>query len=121
MFAFGPVGALALAWLAGSPDLLLATVFFLATAVGLGLGNGAVFKLVAQYFPKNTGLVTGIAGCMGGLGGFFPPLVLGMVKDNTGNYALGFILLGVFSAICLGVVLLLRRQGRRSPAAPTTA
>jgi NNP family nitrate/nitrite transporter-like MFS transporter len=123
VFAFGPVGALALAWLAGAaaPDLILATVFFLATAVGLGLGNGAVFKLVAQYFPKNTGLVTGIAGCAGGLGGFFPPLLLGMVKDNTGNYVLGFVFLAVFSAVCLGVILMLRRQNQRRPATPTTA
>jgi NNP family nitrate/nitrite transporter-like MFS transporter len=120
VFAFGPVGALALAWLAGAPDLPLATVFFLATAAGLGLGNGAVFKLVAQYFPKNTGLVTGIAGCAGGLGGFFPPLLLGLVKDNTGNYALGFVFLAVFAALCLGVILMLRRQGRPS-ATPTAA
>jgi NNP family nitrate/nitrite transporter-like MFS transporter len=112
VFAFGPVGALLLAWLAtGTPDLALATVFFLTTAVGLGLGNGAVFKLVAQYFPKNTGLVTGIAGCAGGLGGFFPPLVLGMVKDATGMYTLGFVFLAAFAVVCLVVVLLLRRQG----------
>lgn len=120
VFAFGPLGALGLAWLAsGTPELLLATILFLATAVGLGLGNGAVFKLVAQYFPKNTGLITGIAGCAGGLGGFFPPLVLGMVKDSTGNYALGFILLGVLAAVCLALVLLLRRrQPVPAPARP---
>ena len=96
--------ALALAWLAGSPNMVFSTILFLATALGLGLGNGAVFKLVAQYFPKNTGLVTGIAGCAGGLGGFFPPLLLGFVKDATGSYALGFVLL--FSAIALA------RRGR---------
>jgi len=47
----------------------------------------AVFKLVAQYFPKNTGLVSGVVGCAGGLGGFFPPLVMGFVRDHTGSYA----------------------------------
>jgi NNP family nitrate/nitrite transporter-like MFS transporter len=110
VFSFGPIGALALAWVAGSPNMVLSTILFLATALGLGLGNGAVFKLVAQYFPKNTGLVTGIAGCAGGLGGFFPPLLLGFVKDATGSYALGFVLLAVFAFLCLAVVLLLRRQ-----------
>ncbi len=110
VFSVGPIGALALAWLAGSPNMVFSTILFLATALGLGLGNGAVFKLVAQYFPKNTGLVTGIAGCAGGLGGFFPPLLLGFVKDATGSYALGFVLLALFAFLCLAVVLLLRRQ-----------
>lgn len=109
VFSAGPVGALALAWLAGSPDMLLATILFLTTAAGLGLGNGAVFKLVAQYFPKNTGLVTGIAGCAGGLGGFFPPLLMGYVKDATNSYALGFVLLAAFAVGCLLVLVGMRR------------
>ncbi len=110
VFVAGPVGALGLAWLAGSPDMLLATVLFLATALGLGLGNGAIFKLVAQYFPKNTGLITGIAGCAGGLGGFFPPLLMGFVRDATGTYALGFVLLALFAVACLGVLWGMRRS-----------
>jgi NNP family nitrate/nitrite transporter-like MFS transporter len=110
VFAAGPLGALALAWLAGNPDIVLATILFLITAAGLGLGNGAVFKLVAQYYPKNTGLVTGIVGCAGGLGGFFPPLVLGFVKDTTHSYALGFVFLAIVAAICLGVLIMMHRQ-----------
>lgn len=118
VFAAGPLGALGLAWLAGSPDILLATLLFLATALGLGLGNGAIFKLVAQHFPKNTGLITGIAGCAGGLGGFFPPLLLGFVRDATGTYAFGFVLLAVFAVVCLAVLLRVRRT---APAAPMPA
>lgn len=113
VFMLGPVGALGLAWLAGSPDMALATALILITALGLGLGNGAVFKLVPQYFPKNTGLVTGIVGCAGGLGGFFPPLLLGMVKDATGTYAMGFILLTAFALACLAVVFNIRRRKAR--------
>lgn len=111
VFAAGPVGALGLAWLAASPDIILATFLFLTTALGLGLGNGAIFKLVAQYFPKNTGLITGIAGCAGGLGGFFPPLLLGFVRDATGTYALGFVLLAIFALGCLALLLSIRRAG----------
>jgi NNP family nitrate/nitrite transporter-like MFS transporter len=109
VFTVGPAGALALAWLAGSPDMTVATILILTTAAGLGLGNGAVFKMVPQYFPKNTGFVTGIVGCAGGLGGFFPPLLLGVVKDATGTYALGFVLLAVVALTCLVVVFSLRR------------
>jgi NNP family nitrate/nitrite transporter-like MFS transporter len=118
VFAAGPIGALGLAWLALNPEIVLATVFFLTTAAGLGVGNGAIFKLVAEYFPKNTGLVTGIAGCAGGLGGFFPPLVLGFVKGATGNYALGFVLLAAFALLCMGILLAMgRKTATTAPAA----
>jgi NNP family nitrate/nitrite transporter-like MFS transporter len=79
------------------------TIGALGCASALGLGNGAVFKLVPQYFPKETGTVTGLVGAFGGLGGFFPPLELGLVKDAFGSYTLGFVLLSLFSLICLAV------------------
>jgi NNP family nitrate/nitrite transporter-like MFS transporter len=79
------------------------TIGALGCAAALGLGNGAVFKLVPQYFPKETGTVTGLVGAFGGLGGFFPPLELGLVKDATGTYTFGFVLLSIFSVACLAV------------------
>jgi hypothetical protein len=72
-------------------------------------GEGAVFKLVPEYFPKSVGGVTGLVGAAGGLGGFFPPLVLGMIKQQTGSFTLGFVLLAGFALICL--VILLRGSG----------
>jgi len=59
----------------------------------LGLGNGAVFKLVPEHFPKDTGTVTGLVGALGGLGGFFPPLLLGVFRDTLGTIWPGFVLL----------------------------
>jgi nitrate/nitrite transporter NarK len=69
------------------------TVGALACAALLGLGNGAVFKLVPERFPTETGTVTGLVGALGGLGGFFPPLVLGVFRDRFGMIWPGFILL----------------------------
>jgi NNP family nitrate/nitrite transporter-like MFS transporter len=83
--------------------IVLFTVGALGCAAALGLGNGAVFKLVPQYFPKETGTVTGLVGAFGGLGGFFPPIELGIVKDATGTYTLGFALLSAFALMCLAV------------------
>ena len=40
-------------------------------AVALGLGTGAVFKLVPEWFLDRVGSVTGVVGAAGGLGGFF--------------------------------------------------
>jgi MFS transporter, NNP family, nitrate/nitrite transporter len=79
------------------------TIGALGCAAALGLGNGAVFKLVPQYFPKETATVTGLVGAFGGLGGFFPPLELGFVKDATGSYTIGFLLLSAFALLCLAV------------------
>ena len=69
------------------------TVAALSCAMLLGLGNGAVFKLVPEHFPKDTGTVTGLVGALGGLGGFFPPLLLGTFRDGLGVIWPGFVLL----------------------------
>ena len=75
----------------------------LGVAACIGLGNGAVFKLVPQYFPHDTGTVTGLVGALGGLGGFFPPLLLGLIKTQTGAYDLAFAHLWGFCLACLAV------------------
>jgi len=77
------------------------TLAALSTAALLGTGNGAVFKLVPEYFPRETGTVTGLVGAAGGLGGFFPPLVLGAINQRTGSYSLGFAFLSLFALVCL--------------------
>jgi len=89
--------------LLGFPVMITFTIGALGAAAALGLGNGAVFKLVPQYFPKETGTVTGLVGAFGGLGGFFPPIELGLVRDYTGSYTLGFVLLSAFALVCLAI------------------
>jgi NNP family nitrate/nitrite transporter-like MFS transporter len=89
------------------------TVGALGMAAAIGLGNGAVFKLVPQHFPRTVGSVTGLVGAAGGLGGFFPPLVLGVIHQTTGSFTGGFVLLALFCVLCLAVCW---RVGR-SPAA----
>jgi NNP family nitrate/nitrite transporter-like MFS transporter len=106
----------ALATLMASGSMPIFTVGALGTAAGLGLGNGAVFKLVPRHFPKDTGAVTGMVGAFGGLGGFFPPLVLGVIRDATGSYVVGFILLSASALLCLAVnyVVFIRPGHERS-------
>lgn len=94
-----------MAILLAAPTMVAFTIGALGMAAAIGLGNGAVFKLVPEYFPNSVGSVTGLVGAAGGLGGFFPPLLLGFVKQQTGSFVIGFILLGVFALCCLGVVL----------------
>ena len=73
---------------------------FVLVAVALGLGTGSVFALVAELVePTRVGTVTGLVGAAGGLGGYFPPLLMGVVYQSTGAYTLGFVLLAVVALV----------------------
>jgi NNP family nitrate/nitrite transporter-like MFS transporter len=108
-FAGIAIDAGVLAAVAAEPRILPVTLAALSLAAFLGAGNGAVFKLVPAEFPKNAGAATGIVGAAGGLGGFFPPLVMGVVNDTLGTYTLGFVGLLVFTGGCLALTVWLLR------------
>lgn len=112
-----PATAIAAVFMA-CPMLSTFTIGALAMAAAIGLGNGAVFKLVPEYFPKAVGSVTGLVGAAGGLGGFFPPLALGLIREATGAFTWGFILLAAFGLGCLAVLVSTGRR-TRSAALPT--
>ncbi len=95
------------------PSMPMFTVGALGMAAAIGLGNGAVFKLVPEYFPKTVGGVTGLVGAAGGLGGFFPPLLLGVDKQITGSFTIGFGMLGAFAIVCAAVLWASGRTTRR--------
>lgn len=94
--------------LVASLPTVYAALIALTIVMGLlGMGNGSVFQLVPQRFPDRVGIMTGIVGAAGGLGGFLLPSVLGLVKQRTQSFGIGFTLLaacmmaGVFSLIYL--------------------
>lgn len=73
----------------------------------LGMGNGAVFQLVPQRFRKEIGIATGLVGAFGGLGGFFLPTLLGSVKQVTGTFASGMLVLALLALVALVALRLL--------------
>lgn len=77
------------------------TTIVIVLAVLVGLGNGIIFKMVPFVSSGNTGAVTGFVGAMGGLGGYFPPIILGFIKQYTGSYEIGIYLIAIFAIICL--------------------
>jgi MFS transporter, NNP family, nitrate/nitrite transporter len=110
---FGVIALMALV-LTLTTALIPLTLACLVSSVFLGLGSGAVFKLVPEHFVGRTGTVTGIVGAAGGFGGFFPPLILGAVRQAVGSYTIGFALLALTSLLCFVLnqrVLLTERSG----------
>lgn len=89
---------------------------FLSMAAALGLGTGSVFGWVGRLAPpKQVGAVSGVVAAAGGLGGYFPPLIMGGTYDPvTRSYAIGLWLLvatAVVAAVFVAFWLRPRRPG----------
>lgn len=103
--------------LAFSPSIELYTVGSMIIAICAGAGNGLIFKLVPTYFNKQAGIVNGIVSMMGGLGGFFPPLLLSVIYSMTGSYSIGFMAFSQVALVSLVLVVWLYYMDRVALAA----
>jgi NNP family nitrate/nitrite transporter-like MFS transporter len=97
------LGGIAATYFAASrlPGLTPMIVVLVTAMVCLGLGNGAVFQLVPQCFRRQIGIATGMVGAVGGQGGFMLPTMLGQVKQTTGSFGTGFVILGAVALLSL--------------------
>lgn len=68
-----------------------------------GLGNGSVFKIIPLVLSKEAGAAIGIVSCLGALGGFVPPLLLGWTMDHLGGPAWAYTAMALFALVCLSV------------------
>jgi NNP family nitrate/nitrite transporter-like MFS transporter len=87
-------------------------------ALGMGVANAAVFKLVPRFTPKAVGGAAGIIGGLGAFGGFALPPVLGLFVRLNGEagYAQGFVVfLGLAMAGLVFLVILKRYTETRLP------
>lgn len=93
----------------------------LLIALGMGVGNAAVFKMVPKYIPEAVGGAAGLVGGLGATGGFVIPPFLGAVVDALGpqGYSGGFFAYVLLAAAAVGVSLYFwRLDVRRQPTAP---
>ncbi len=101
--------------LIGALILMFSTSFAIALTgevlmgIGMGMANGAVFKLVPKYVPHATGGAAGWVGGLGAFGGFVVPPILGKFVDIYGKagYAKGFIVYVVLAGVAILISLLL--------------
>jgi MFS transporter, NNP family, nitrate/nitrite transporter len=92
------------------PPLTGGTVLLAALYVCFGLGNGATFQLVPHRWAGKTGVMTGIIGAAGGIGGFYLPVVMGIAKESTGSYQMGFVTFGILAALAFCLIAVLHQQ-----------
>lgn len=93
------------------------SAFVLLLGLMLGIGQAAVFKHVAVYFPGSVGVVGGLVGVIGGLGGFFGPILFGYLLKGTGIWTTCWMFLALVALSCLlWMHLVVRRMTReRAP------
>ena len=92
------------------PPLLGGCALLFALYVCFGLGNGATFQLVPHRWRGKTGIMTGIIGAAGGIGGFYLPVVMGIARESTGSYQMGFVTFGSLACLAFVLVATLHQQ-----------
>ncbi len=95
-----------------SSVVALSVVGFAFLAVGMGVANGAVFKLVPQEVPQAISGAAGWVGGLGAFGGFVIPNLMALFLGEAGlgdvGYARGFLLFVAFSAVSATMIILMR-------------
>ena len=76
-------------------------VLVILIGVSWGIGKAAVYKHIPEYFPTEIGVVGGMVGLLGGLGGFFCPIIFSYLLTTTGIWSSSWIFVLVFSLVCL--------------------
>lgn len=90
----------------------------LVIALGMGIANAAVFKMVPKYVPDAVGGASGWVGGLGALGGFIIPPILGAFVDVLGpaGYARGFFVYVVLAVAATALAIAFVRT--EPPAVP---
>ena len=69
------------------------TALMFVLGIAWAFGKASVFKYIADDYPANIGVISGVVGLAGGLGGFVLPILFGVLMDVTGIRSSAFMLL----------------------------
>lgn len=99
-----------------SPSQSTGVVMMVAATAAMGFGNGVVFQLVAEWFPQDIGLASGVVGAAGAVGGFVLPMLIGTMKGISGSHELGLWMFAGLAVCAWGTVMVALRPNGSSPA-----
>ncbi|MHC9064793.1 MFS transporter [Nitrospira sp. CMX1] len=98
-----------------SPSHSMGVVMMVVATAAMGFGNGVVFQLVAEWFPQDIGLASGVVGAAGAVGGFVLPILIVTMKGLSGSYELGCWLFAGLAVCAWGTVMVALRPNGSSP------
>ena len=92
-------------------------------AIGMGICNAAVFKLVPQEVPQAVGGAAGWVGGLGAFGGFVIPPIMGFAVRDLGQpgYAIGFVTMIFLALSSLALAWILKYTREIPLPVPATA
>ena len=89
------------------------TALMFVMGMAWAFGKASVFKYIADDYPDNIGVVSGIVGLAGGLGGFILPILFGMLVDLTGIRSSCFMLM--YGVVWVSLIWMYFTEVRRTP------
>jgi NNP family nitrate/nitrite transporter-like MFS transporter len=90
----------------------LVLILVLLIMFSLGFGNGIIFQVASYRFKSMMGTASGFIGAAGGIGGFLLPSGFGWLKEMTGTFTAGFLVLGFISGIAGLSAMIVQRSIR---------
>ena len=90
------------------------TSLLFVVGIAWGFGKASVFKHIADEYPHNIGVISGIVGLIGGLGGFILPIMFGALVDLTGIRTTAFMVMFGFTCVSLVWMYLALKKEKRS-------
>jgi NNP family nitrate/nitrite transporter-like MFS transporter len=99
----------------------LAVPGVLLLAIGMGICNAAVFKIVPQVVPQAVGGAAGWVGGLGAFGGFaIPPMMAFAVRDlGQPGYSIGFIVFVFLALVSLALTWVVKYARAGAPTRET--
>lgn len=96
--------------------MTLAIIGIILLAIGMGVANAAVFKIVPNAVPEAMGGASGWIGGLGALGGFLIPPVMASFLNRSGfaGYSQGFSVFIVLIIVAIGVITLFQALQKKS-------
>jgi NNP family nitrate/nitrite transporter-like MFS transporter len=82
-------------------NVYIFTFLVFIIGVAMGLGKASVYKYVPEYYQQDVGATGGLVGAVGGMGGFFLPLLFAGAEDVTGRPESTFLVLFIFVFVSL--------------------
>ncbi|HII4441436.1 TPA: MFS transporter [Clostridium perfringens] len=96
--------------------MTLAIIGIILLAIGMGVANAAVFKIVPNAVPEAMGGASGWIGGLGALGGFLIPPVMASFLNRSGfaGYSQGFSVFIVLIIVAIGVIAVFQALQKKS-------